>query len=80
MVMEMFGNAWMLEMVKQAEEEERGGFPSIVEMFIVVFVVGFIANEVVTLWEDGLIDYIKDLWNIIDFISLFFYMNWIFLR
>lgn len=78
--MEMFGNDWMLQRVRQAEREARGGFPSIVEMFLVIFVVGFIVNEVSCLWEEGLLDYIKDLWNIIDFISLFFYMNWIFLR
>lgn len=80
MVIEMFGNEWMLQRLKQAEREARGGFPSIVELFIVVFVVGFIVNELSSLWEEGLSDYIKDLWNIVDFISLFFYMNWIFLR
>lgn len=80
LVMEMFGNAWMLQRVREAEREARGGFPSIVEMFLVIFVVGFIVNEVSTLWEEGLGDYIKDLWNIIDFISFFFYVNWIFLR
>lgn len=80
LVMELLGNEWMLQRVREAEREERGGFPSVVELLIVVFVVGFIVNEVSNLWEEGLREFIKDLWNIVDFISLFFYVNWIFLR
>lgn len=80
LVIELFGTPWMLEQLRQAEREARGGFPSMVEMFIVVFVIGFIVHEVSNLWEEGFGEFIKDLWNIVDFISLFFYMNWIFLR
>ncbi|XP_063874470.1 transient receptor potential protein-like [Scylla paramamosain] len=80
LVMELLGNEWMLQRLRQAERESRGGFPSVVELLIVVFVVGFIANELSSLWEEGLSEFIKDLWNIVDFISYFFYMNWIFLR
>ena len=80
LVVELLGNEWMLQRLRQSQLEERGGFPSVVELFIVVFVVGFIIREVTNLWEDGFGDFIKDLWNIVDFISLFFYVNWIFMR
>lgn len=79
-LIELFGSEWMLARLREAERESRGGFPSIVELFIVIFILGFIKNEIVTLWDDGLLDYIKDLWNIIDFCTNFFYMNWILLR
>ncbi|XP_042218970.1 transient receptor potential protein-like isoform X1 [Homarus americanus] len=80
LVIELFGNEWMLQRLEQYEREARGGFPSLVEVLIVIFVFGFIWGEMTTLWEDGLTEYIKDLWNIVDFITNFFYMNWIFLR
>lgn len=79
-LIELFGSDWMLARLKEAERESRGGFPSIVKLVIVIFIFGFIKNEIMTLWEDGLLDYIKDLWNIIDFCTNFFYMNWILLR
>lgn len=80
LIIELLGNEWMLQRLREAQRESRGGFPSIVELLIVVFVVGSIANEVANLWEEGLQEFMKDLWNIVDFISYFFYMNWIFLR
>ncbi|XP_071543078.1 transient-receptor-potential-like protein [Panulirus ornatus] len=79
-VIELFGTEWMQEQLHQYERESRGGFPSIVEFFIVLYIFGFIWGEMIALWSDGLLEYIKDLWNIVDFTTNFFYMNWIFLR
>nr|XP_053627828.1 transient receptor potential protein-like isoform X1 [Cherax quadricarinatus] len=79
-VIELFGSQWMLELLRQYQREARGGFPSMVEILIVIFIFGFIWGEMRSLWEDGLAEYLKDLWNIVDYITNFFYMNWIFLR
>ncbi|KAK3883627.1 hypothetical protein Pcinc_012068 [Petrolisthes cinctipes] len=80
LLIQLFGSEWMLARLKEAARESRGGFPSIVELFIVIFIFGFIKNEILSLWQEGIQDYIKDLWNVIDFCTNFFYMNWILLR
>ncbi|XP_068231132.1 transient receptor potential protein-like [Palaemon carinicauda] len=80
LVIELFGTEWMIERLRQQERESRGGWPSLTELLIVVYIFGFIMHELETLWDQGLLDYVKDLWNFVDFGANFFYMNWIFLR
>lgn len=41
---------------------------------------GLIWAEIRALWTGGLVDYISDLWNIVDFITNMFYIAWISLR
>jgi transient receptor potential cation channel subfamily C len=41
---------------------------------------GLIWGEIRSLYSDGLIEYISDLWNIVDFISNSFYVAWLSLR
>lgn len=41
---------------------------------------GLIIGEIKSLWADGLIEYISDLWNIMDFIQNTFYVIWISMR
>lgn len=41
---------------------------------------GYIFGEIKALWSDGLLEYISDLWNIVDFISNSFYVMWMSLR
>ena len=41
---------------------------------------GLIWAEIKSLWNDGLIEYITDLWNIVDFITNVFFTAWILLR
>ncbi|XP_069973432.1 transient receptor potential protein isoform X1 [Penaeus vannamei] len=80
LIIELFGTTSMVERLHKQERESRGGYPSITELLIVVYVFGFIYGEMKALWNDGLLEYAKDLWNFVDFGSNFFYMNWIFLR
>ncbi|KDR22809.1 Transient receptor potential protein, partial [Zootermopsis nevadensis] len=44
------------------------------------FFLSLIWFEVRSLWTDGLLEYINDLWNIVDFIMNAFYLIWISLR
>lgn len=39
-----------------------------------------ILGEIRSLWSDGLMEYISDLWNIVDFVQNIFYVIWIMLR
>lgn len=43
-------------------------------------ILGLIYAEIKSLFSSGILDYLSDLWNIIDFISNFFYVTWIGLR
>ena len=44
------------------------------------YVAGFLWQETSALWGDGLREYCKDLWNLVDFLTNCFYVNWITLR
>lgn len=41
---------------------------------------GLIGGEIKSLWADGLLEYVSDLWNIVDFIQNSFYFAWLSLR
>lgn len=41
---------------------------------------GLVIGEIRSLWSDGLLEYISDLWNIVDFIQNTFYVIWISMR
>ncbi|CAH1393552.1 unnamed protein product [Nezara viridula] len=80
LVIEMFGPDWMVEFVQEWKRPERGSMPGVVESFIIVYVISLIWNEARALWSDGLLDYVNDLWNIVDFITNMFYCTWICMR
>lgn len=42
--------------------------------------IGLVWNEMCSLYQDGLLEYVSDLWNIVDFCTNCFYVTWIFLR
>lgn len=58
----------------------RGRPPNLTEWLIIVYVVGFIWQETKQLCGAGLIEYAKDLWNLVDFLTNCFYANWLGLR
>jgi len=59
---------------------ERGSLPHYIEMLIIVWVQGLMWTEIKKLWQDGLIDYLSDLWNFADISSYGAFMAWIGLR
>ncbi|KAG1697193.1 Transient receptor potential-gamma protein [Nymphon striatum] len=59
---------------------KRGAQPTLVEWMILAWVMGLIWNEIKQLWEDGLMEYISDMWNIIDFVTNSLYVATIGLR
>ncbi|XP_046395516.1 transient receptor potential protein-like [Ischnura elegans] len=80
LVIEWFGTAWMQTVLEDWKRRERGSLPGLVEWAVMSYVFSLIWSEVVTLWEDGLLEYIADLWNIVDWITNIFYTIWIMLR
>ncbi|XP_031825417.2 transient receptor potential isoform X1 [Nomia melanderi] len=80
LIIELFGNAWMHEILAGWKRRERGCIPGFVESGVIIYVISLVMGEMRSLWSDGLIEYISDLWNIVDFIQNVFYVIWIMLR
>ncbi|XP_071452675.1 transient receptor potential protein-like isoform X2 [Hetaerina americana] len=80
LVIEWFGTAWMQTVLEDWKRRERGSLPGLVEWAVMLYVISLIWSEVTTLWQDGLLEYISDLWNIVDWITNIFYTIWIMLR
>ncbi|KAJ8982358.1 hypothetical protein NQ317_013109 [Molorchus minor] len=65
------------------EEEplmKRGAKPSLVEWIILSYVSGLIWSEIKQLWDVGLEEYVRDMWNVIDFITNSLYVATVALR
>ncbi|CAG9854058.1 unnamed protein product [Phyllotreta striolata] len=59
---------------------QRGAKPSIVEWIILSYVSGLIWSEIKQLWDVGLEEYVRDMWNVIDFITNSLYVATVSLR
>ncbi|XP_069177288.1 transient receptor potential protein [Procambarus clarkii] len=77
---EWFGNPWLRSLLEDWKLKERGSLPGIVELAIIMYVFSLIWAEMKSLWGDGLLEYVQDLWNIIDYITNMFFMTWILMR
>nr|XP_003705368.1 PREDICTED: transient receptor potential protein [Megachile rotundata] len=80
LAIELFGNAWLLDILAEWKRRERGCIPGFVESGVIIYVISLVTGEMRSLWSDGLLEYISDLWNIVDFIQNVFYVIWIMLR
>ncbi|XP_046814289.1 transient receptor potential protein-like isoform X1 [Vespa crabro] len=80
LVIELFGNVWMREILAGWKRRERGCIPGFVESGVIIYVISLVIGEIRSLWSDGLIEYVSDLWNIVDFIQNTFYVIWIGMR
>ncbi|XP_049791463.1 transient receptor potential protein [Schistocerca nitens] len=80
MLIEWFGNDWLRSILAEWKRKERGSLPGLVEFVIIIYVFSLMWCEIRSLWGGGLLEYITDLWNIVDFITNIFYMLWIALR
>ena len=62
------------------EKYDRGSIPRPVELLVILWVQGYVWVEVKALWKDGLLEYMKDLWNLADLFCIGAFMNWVGLR
>ena len=74
------GTEWLDEIRANWVKYERGALPHFVELFIIVWVQGLIWDELKSLMHDGLINHLKNLWNLADLFSYGSFMAWISLR
>ncbi|CAO1395343.1 unnamed protein product [Diamesa serratosioi] len=80
LLLEWFGNPWVHALLDEWKKHERGALPGIAESACMIYIISLVWGEMRSLFADGLMDYISDLWNIVDFISNSFYVAWISLR
>ncbi|XP_063831875.1 transient receptor potential protein isoform X1 [Ostrinia nubilalis] len=80
LVLEWSGIRWLQELVEHWKEHERGSLPGLIEFTVIIYIASLIWAEIRSLWTGGLMEYISDLWNIVDFITNMFYIAWISLR
>ncbi|KAL4713494.1 hypothetical protein ACJJTC_010479 [Scirpophaga incertulas] len=80
LVLEWSGVRWLQELVEHWKEHERGSLPGLIEFTVIVYIASLIWAEIRALWTGGIMEYISDLWNIVDFITNMFYIAWISLR
>ncbi|XP_013171664.1 PREDICTED: transient receptor potential protein [Papilio xuthus] len=80
LVLEWSGIRWLQELVAHWKAHERGALPGLIEFTVIIFIASLIWAEIRSLWEGGLMEYVSDLWNIVDFITNMFYIAWISLR
>ncbi|XP_066257268.1 transient receptor potential protein-like [Euwallacea similis] len=79
-ILEFIGNEWVQDMVDEWERKERGALFGLAECGVIVYVISLIWAEMKSLWCNGLLEYVSDLWNIVDFITNVFYVLWLSLR
>ncbi|XP_068623201.1 transient receptor potential protein [Battus philenor] len=80
LVLEWSGIRWLQELVAYWKAHERGALPGLIEFTVIIYIASLIWAEIRSLWSGGLMEYVSDLWNIVDFITNMFYIAWISLR
>ncbi|CAF4762491.1 unnamed protein product [Pieris macdunnoughi] len=80
LVLEYSGISWLQELVEYWKAHERGSLPGLIEFCVIVYIASLIWGEIRSLWNGGILEYISDLWNMVDFITNMFYIAWICLR
>ncbi|XP_073954562.1 transient-receptor-potential-like protein isoform X2 [Choristoneura fumiferana] len=64
---QLFGPEWMVKELEKELLKQRGNGPTYLEMFVVVFVLGFIWEETQEIFIEGIRSYLRNMWNFIDF-------------
>lgn len=63
----------MKQSVLEKYEKQRGNPPAILEYVVAVYVLGFIYEETREMYVEGINNYLRNMWNFIDFTRNFLY-------
>ncbi|XP_049937649.1 transient-receptor-potential-like protein [Schistocerca serialis cubense] len=66
-VIQLFGTESMRRELEEQLLKQRGNPPTLLECFVLVYVAGFIWEETMEIYVEGLRDYLRNMWNFIDF-------------
>ncbi|CAL7938803.1 unnamed protein product [Xylocopa violacea] len=73
-VVRLFGSVDAKRNLEVELTMQRGAGPSFLESLVVLYVLGFIWQEMREVYVDGLRAYLRDMWNFIDFTKNFLYI------
>ncbi|XP_017839317.2 transient-receptor-potential-like protein isoform X2 [Drosophila busckii] len=76
----LFGTTRMKENLAEQEQRQRGQTPSKLELLVVLYVLGFMWEEVQEIFAVGLQSYLRNMWNFIDFLRNSLYVSVMCLR
>ncbi|XP_017120408.1 transient-receptor-potential-like protein isoform X2 [Drosophila elegans] len=76
----IFGTARMKKELAEQELRQRGQAPSKLELIVVLYVVGFVWEEVQEIFAVGMKSYLRNMWNFIDFLRNSLYVSVMCLR
>ncbi|XP_045478713.1 transient-receptor-potential-like protein isoform X2 [Harmonia axyridis] len=77
---EQFGTEKWKESVVEKYERQRGNPPMLLEYVVLIYVLGFIFEEAHEMFSEGFANYLRNMWNIIDFTRNFLYTAVLLLR
>ncbi|XP_038218984.1 transient-receptor-potential-like protein isoform X2 [Zerene cesonia] len=71
---QLFGPDWMVKQLQEELKKQRGNGPTVLEIIVLIYVVGFIWEETQEMYTEGFRSYLRNMWNFIDFTrnSLYF--------
>jgi len=64
----IFGSARMKKELAEQELRQRGQAPTKLELMVVLYVIGFVWEEVQEIFAVGMKSYLRNMWNFIDFL------------
>ena len=79
-LIEYLGPAQTPSWIWNIHSRGRGRLPTVTESLIIVYVIGFLFQDLNQMFSSGCKAYVSDLWNIVDSLSNILYLNWILLR
>ena len=75
-----FGITYLSNILEDWKEKERGCFPTPIECMIIFWVIALMWKDVKEVYDIGLTEYLKDLWNLADIFTNICFTGWIVLR
>lgn len=66
--------------LQEANTWERGQKFTLTEWLIIIYVLGYIWQEATEMWHLGILEYKRDMWNIVDFSTQLFFICWVVFR
>lgn len=71
----MFGTEGMRRTLNETLQRQRGNGPSKLELLVFVYLLGFLWEEVQEVFNVGMRNYLRNLWNFIDFLRNVLYIS-----
>lgn len=79
-LIDLFGTVEMKQRLENEMKRQRGNGPSGLEIIIVIYILGFVFEEIQEIYSQTIRNYLRNMWNLIDFVRNLLYLLVIMLR